>query len=185
IVTTNSGALTITSNITGSGGLTLVGGGTLNLPAANAITGTTSLIGTAVNLGASNAFASGALTLVSGGLQTSAAAGLLFTNAVTISNANVTLGGVNPLLFSGAVTLAGNNSILNVTSTALTDFNGVISGTAFLTKAGAGTLTLSNNASTYTGLTFVNGGILQAQGTTALGAATAAAVVANGASVQL
>ena len=38
-----------------------------------------------------------------------------------------------------------------------------------LTKAGSGTLVLSSNASTYTGLTYVNQGIVQVQAAGALG----------------
>src|SRR5262249_4987541 len=56
----------------------------------------------------------------------------------------------------------------------------------FLTKTGTGTLILSNNASTYTGLTFINQGVIQVQGAAALGAAANAAIVTgSNAAVQV
>ena len=46
-----------------------------------------------------SAIGSGALTLASGSMQTSSTTGLLLTNAVTLSNSNVTFAGSNPLRF--------------------------------------------------------------------------------------
>src|SRR5262249_31299911 len=79
----------------------------------------------------------------------------------------------------------GTSDPINVTNTAATALSGVVSGAGMLTKAGSGALILSNNASTSTGLTFVNQGVIQVQGAAALGGTTAAAVVASGAAVQV
>ena len=46
-------------------------------------------------------------------------------------------------------------------------------------------MVLSNSNNSYTGLTYVNQGIIQVQGITALGSITTAAIVASGASVQV
>src|SRR5207247_1956668 len=67
------------------------------------------------------------------------------------------------------------------TNTAVTAFDGAISGLGALTKAGAGTLVLAGT-DTYVGLTSVNAGIIQVQNSSALGTVT---VVATGASVQV
>jgi CBS-domain-containing membrane protein len=68
------------------------------------------------------------------------AGGVTLSNAVTLSNSAVTLGGSNPLALTGAVALNGLNNTVAVTNTALTAFVGVVSGTGNLIKAGAGTL---------------------------------------------
>ena len=89
-----------------------------------------------LTLGTATAIGTGTLNLINGSLQTSATGGVLLTNAVTFNNSSVTFAGSNPLLFSGAAMLNGTNNILTVTNTALTDFNGIISGGGILTKAG-------------------------------------------------
>ena len=185
ILNANSGATTINSAITGTGGLTFAGTGSLALPTANSITGAIALDGASLSIGSATTIGTGTLSLLSGSLSTSASAGVLLTNPLTFNNSAVTLAGTNPLLFSGSAALNGTNNTLTVTNTAPTNLNGVISGAGFLSKAGTGTLILSNNANTYGGLTFVNQGVLQVQGSAALGATTAAAVVQGGASVQV
>src|SRR5207248_11579675 len=125
--------------------LTLSRTGTLNLPTANNFTGTTALNGPTVNLGSAAAIGSGALTVTSGTLQTSATAGLALGNAVTLNNAALTLAGSNNLLFTGAgnIVLGGLNNTPTVTNPAVTALNGAISAPGNLIKAGAGTLILS------------------------------------------
>ncbi len=193
IINTSSGSsvsinpLTDGTQLSGTN-LTLAGAGVVNLPSTNNFAaGATALTGATLNLGTTTAIGSGTITLVSGGLQASPAGGVLITNAVTLSNSNVTLGGSNPLLFSGGIALNGTNDTLTASNTAVTAFDGVISGAGILTKAGPGTLVLANNANTYTSLTFINAGIIQVQGvtTTPMGTAATAAVVANGAAVQI
>ncbi|HEX3149406.1 MAG TPA: autotransporter-associated beta strand repeat-containing protein, partial [Gemmataceae bacterium] len=187
-----SGTLTVASDgttLTGSN-LTLVGTGTVNLPAANSFgAGATTLGGATLNLGTSSAIGSGTITFVSGTL-TATTSNVKLQNALAFNNSTVTLGGANPLIFSGNATLGGTNNTLTVSNTGLTILNGAISTLAGavgnLTKAGTGTLVLSG-ANTYTGQTIVNAGVVQVQNNTALGAAGggAAVVTASGASIQV
>ncbi len=181
IITTAAGSiLTVNTPLSGTN-LTLAGSGTVNLPTANAFTGSTTLAGATLNLGDVKAIGAGGLALVSGTLTATATGGLLLTNPLTFNNSVVTLGGTNPLLFSGAANLLGTNNTLTVTNTAATVLDGVVGGAANLTKAGPGTLVLAG-ANTFTGQTNVNAGILQAQSGAALGSVV---VVAAGASVQV
>ena len=186
ILDTASGASITLSAATTGNNLTLAGPGSVTLPSANTFgAGTTTLSGgVSLTLGTTTAIGTGTLNLINGSLQTSATGGVLLTNAVTFNNSTVTFAGSNPLLFSGAATLSGTNNTLTVTNSAQTVFDGVISGAGILTKAGTGTLVLSA-ANTYTGLTFINAGIIQVQNSAALGSVNAAAVVASGASVQV
>src|SRR5262249_50225187 len=149
--------------------LTLAGGATVNLLNPNRFgSGTVALDGVSLNLGSTAAIGTGTFTFTNGGLSTNVSGGILINNAVTFNNANVNLSGSTPLLFSGSVTLAGSNNRLNITNSATTGISGIIANAAgtlgTMTKNGTGTLLLTNNASTYTGLTLINAGIVQIQG---------------------
>jgi autotransporter-associated beta strand protein len=134
--------------ISGSGGLTKTGPGSLRLSAANAYSGGTSI-------------ADGALTL--------AAAGALGTGGLAMTGGTLNLGGFN----LGLPYLGGTGGrIRNDVTTAATlsvqggSFDGSIedgSGQLSLVKEASGTLTLGGN-STYTGQTLVNDGKLVVNG---------------------
>src|SRR5262249_15000335 len=112
VITTDAGSLlTINTPVSGTN-LTLAGPGTVQLPTANAFTGSTSLAGSTLVLGNTAAVGPGNLVLTAGTLSTSA--GLALANAVILNNASVTLDGSNPLVFgsAGGVTLNGLNNTL-------------------------------------------------------------------------
>jgi autotransporter-associated beta strand protein len=121
-------------------------GGVLELGHKNAL-GTATFLVTGTKLATTALQSSTALT-----------GGNAVANAVTLST-NLLLGGVNDLELSGAVALGPAGRTLTVTNS--TTLSGVLSGGAGLTKAGAGTLTLSGAAAnTYAGTTTNTGGTL-------------------------
>ncbi|WP_251369422.1 autotransporter-associated beta strand repeat-containing protein [Polynucleobacter sp. MWH-Spelu-300-X4] len=113
--------------------------------------------------GIKNFTVSGAATTYMGnasGLNINAGTGNVnFNNAVGGNKAtgNIT---VNGAAVNASNINIYNGGTLSVTNTAASSISGVISGGMTLTKAGAGTLTLTGN-STYTGLTTVNAGTLK------------------------
>ena len=141
---TNGNNVTLASSLSGTGGLTKTGAGTMTLSGINSYQGGTTINGGTLavssdtNLGA----AAGGLGFGGGTLQF--LAGFTTNRTVTLN-----AGG-------GTFDTNGNNATLA----------GAIGGAGGLTKVGAGTLTLSG-ASTYLGGTTVNAGTLQAGATNA------------------
>jgi autotransporter-associated beta strand protein len=131
-------ALTLSGTISGTGGLTKIGSGTLTLSGNNLYSGGTALNAGTLAVGSSTALGTGDLTFANGTTLQAAANGLSLANAMTLNGTSTVDTQAN------ALTLSGN-----------------IVGTGGLTKIGAGTLTLSG-PSTYTGVTNVNAGTLQA-----------------------
>ncbi|MDQ0390285.1 autotransporter domain-containing protein [Labrys monachus] len=140
---------TVSQTLTGIGGLTKSGAGTLVLSGADTYTGATTVSAGTLKGGAANAFSAASATTVAGGATLDLggfgqAIGSL-AGAGTVTNS----GGA-----AAALTAGGDDSS--------TTFSGVIedgtSATA-LTKTGTGTLTL-NGVSTYTGATTVSAGKL-------------------------
>ena len=124
--------------MSGSGSLTKEGTGTLTLTGANTYSGDT-----AVNAGtlAGN---------IAEGTNLTVAGGATYDSTGAAKSVNGLNGGGNVINVGGLSVQGG-------------DFSGVISGTGGLTKAGAGTLTLSG-ANGYTGLTEVRAGTLALSG---------------------
>ena len=160
-----SNVLTINTpiNVTGSGGLTKAGGGTLTLTAANLYTGATTLNQGTLNLNNANALGagSGATFTINPGTtidNTTAAAITLANNPAVALNGDFTFTGTKDLNFGTGAGTISNNSTVTTNGSTLT-IGGNMSGSATLTKAGTGTLVLSGN-NTNTGLITVNAGTL-------------------------
>ncbi|WP_422001589.1 autotransporter domain-containing protein [Reyranella sp.] len=130
----------------GSWALVKNGAGTLALSAANTYSGGTAVTGGLVNFAAAGNFGSGTITLNGGGLQWATG------NTTDISSRLAALG-------SGGATFDTNGN--NVS------FATGLGGGGGLTKAGAGTLTLTA-ANSYSGGTTVSGGTLQLANANAL-----------------
>ncbi len=135
--------MTFASALTGSGGLTKAGSGTLSLTASNTFSGATNVTAGTLNVGG---------------------AGALFNTTVNVTNNNslafsvpaATLGGLSG---SGNVNL--NNALLTVGNNgASTLYSGSLLGGNGLTKVGGGVLTLTNSSS-YGGPTVISGGVLK------------------------
>lgn len=180
--------LTISAVITGNGGLTKAGTGTLLLSGANIYSGTTMLNQGSIKVGSNSALGQSGLTLNGGTLMADGTTALSLTNAITLQ-AQSTIGGEGNLSL-GTLTNS-NNLTLNISNTGATTIDrvflsnsntgrtltlnvtggdttitGVIAnrnttGSAgSLSKTGSGKLILTG-ANTYTGLTTVSGGTLQ------------------------
>ena len=148
---------TISTPITGTGGIEKVGTGTLILTGANTYTGGTTVSGGVLSVAsaASLGAAGNVLTLADGGLE---------------ATGSFTLG--------GAVVLDGFGTLSPATGQTL-NVTGTISGTGSLRKEGAGTLVLSA-ANTYVGSTVIMAGTLQTAGGAALPDASAVRIEAAG-----
>jgi len=203
----SAGTLNLTGSLTGGGSITVSGTGALNESSLGVISGASSLThsstgtstlsgsntysaGTSLSagilqLGNANALGSGALTL-SGGSLDSTVVDLVNANnnAQTWNGGFGFVGTQNLDLGTGAVTL-GSNTQISVTARTLKVGGNITGGASGLTKAGAGTLTLSGT-NAYTGNTTVTGGTLNITGsltgnttssTLALGTAAANTVV--------
>src|SRR6516164_4517392 len=131
---------TFSGTISGSGGLVKIGEGTLTLLGNNSYTGGTPLNEGTLAVGSNTALGTGTLTLADGTTLQAAA------NRLALANAMQLLGNATVDTQSNTMTLSGS-----------------ISGTGGLDKIGSGTLTLTG-ASTYTGDTNVNEGVLNVSG---------------------
>ena len=134
--------LSVTGAISGAGGLTMAGAGTLALTAANTYSG-----GTTLN--------SGTLSISSDGNLGAAGAGLTFNGGTLQTTGN--------LATDRSITLnAAGGTIMPASGTTLT-FGQSVTGIGGLTMAGAGTLELTGG-NTYTGATTIASGTLALSG---------------------
>jgi YVTN family beta-propeller protein/autotransporter-associated beta strand protein len=144
IIDTNGNNATLSGPISGPGGLTKIGAGTLMLSGSSTYIGATSVNAGTLEAGAVNAFSPlSAFTIASGA-------------TLDLANFNQTIGS---LAGAGSVTL-GSAVLTTGNDNTSTTFSGTISGTGGLTKIGAGTLVLTGN-NTYSGLTTITAGTLQ------------------------
>ncbi len=144
--------------ISGYPGITVSGGGTVQLNAANIYSGDTTLSGGTLVANNNSALGAGLVVLNGGSLANSA--------SCTLGN---------------DVSLNSNATVNVVTSQTLT-LNGSIFGTGSLTKSGTGTLAFSGE-NTYSGATIVSGGTLAISKTGAL-LTTSSLTLADGSLLQ-
>ncbi|MCY3018583.1 MAG: autotransporter-associated beta strand repeat-containing protein [Planctomycetota bacterium] len=190
-VTTTAGTLTLSGVVSGAGGLTKGGTGTLVLSGNNSYGGVTS-----VNAGILNIQNSNALGATGAGADTTVAntGTLQLQGGIAVANEVLTLNGTGAAGNGALDNAGGNNSwaaqvTLNagcsVGSAAGTlTVSGQVTGATDLIKAGAGTLVLSNGTNNYTGATIVNGGTLSDGAANAIPAGSAL-TVAGGATFDL
>ena len=165
---TSPGQVTMTKLISGSGGLTKDGAGTLQIHGVtqNSYSGGTSINSGILHLGAvidglspvvTNPLGTGSVTLNGGTIE---------FDRVTASNS-----------------LTVNGGTFDITNGWGATWSGPISGAGTITKTGVSTVTLSGNNSSFSGTKQVNEGILSFSATNSLG--TGAINIATGAKVNL
>lgn len=162
-LTVDTQAFTVSANggLSGVGGLTKTGAGTLNLRASNTYAGATVITSGTLALAVNGSIAASSRVVANG----------------TFSISGITAAGTNiqSLAGTGAVALG----VKNLTITNANDvFAGVIGGTGGLTLTG-GTQTLAG-ANTYNGATNVDAGSLRAGAANTLSAASAFTVASGG-----
>ena len=153
--------LTINAVVSGTGGLTKAGAGTMTLTGANTYTGVTT-----VNTGILNVNDNLALGGTAGGTVVNGTAALILNNA-SITNEVLTLNSINP---SGALQVEATgdwigditlNTNVVIEASSLLQLGGAINGPGGFTKVGLSTLAMiGTNANTYTGTTVVDSGTL-------------------------
>jgi filamentous hemagglutinin family protein len=132
--------------ISGTGGFTKTGSGTIQMLNASTYTGTTTINNGTLSVSTYNGALSDSSPL-------SVASGATYTLGEDDTFASIT----------GAGTIATGGNTLTAGNSGNQTFSGVISGSGGLTKAGSGTLTLSGT-NTYTGTTTINNGTLTVSG---------------------
>ncbi len=165
-----SDTVTFGNVISGSGGLTQTGPGTLILTASNTFSGGTTISGGSLTLGNANALQNSSLTVNTNN-------SLLFSGAIATFN----LGG---LFGAGNITLADSSALaLSVGGNgANTTYSGVLSGSGGLTKTGTGILTLAG-INAYSGSTTLTAGELSISASNNLSATSP--IVFNGGTLQI
>jgi fibronectin-binding autotransporter adhesin len=140
-------------------GPTTISGGTLSTDAIATLGSSVTLNGGLLAIGNSAALGSGQRTFGGGAFDNTSGGPLTLPNASAYWTGDFTFLGSNSLDFgTGPVSL---NTMLQVTISANTlTMGGAVSGAGGLTKAGSGTLVLSNSSVTYSGATTVNEGTL-------------------------
>jgi autotransporter-associated beta strand protein len=169
-ITVTANTLSLVGAIAGNFSITKDGNGALSLGGTNTYNGGVTLNAGQLNINNNSALGTGTLTIAGGTINNTSGAARTITNAINL-NADTTFVGTSSLTqTTGAITLNANRQI--AVSASNLSLGGVISGPGFaLTKAGAGTLTLSG-VNTYSGGTIIREGWLSIQTAASVGSGT-------------
>ncbi|MDG4879059.1 autotransporter-associated beta strand repeat-containing protein, partial [Mesorhizobium sp. WSM4935] len=157
VLQNSTGTFVIQSSIVDNGGptgFTVAGTGTVNLAGTNSYTGATTISGGTLWVG----------TIADGGVASGIGASSNASSNLVLENGRLFYSGTTATSDRGFTLVNGGPSrTIDVSNSAANlTFSGLVTspdGSGF-TKAGAGTLTLSNAANNYTGATSITGGVL-------------------------
>lgn len=174
--------LTVGGVMSGAGGLTKAGAGTLVLSRANTFNGTVNLMEGTLAIGNDLALGTGQLDFnggtVGATVQSVDGTSHTITNAINFDGsggANTIFGGTGNLKFTGS---AANGTAKTLTvNNPQTEFSGVLSGTSARTVAGTGTLILSGTNTYSAGTTINPGATLQLGNGGTSGALSASGII--------
>ncbi len=210
-VTLGAATLTIGTNdsspaafagiISGTGAITKSGIGVLVFSGVNTYTGTTTISGGTLRYGASNAIASGAVTVNDGAtfdlngfsdtigaltVRSGISGGSVTTGAgtLTLGGTVTSTGGAANASISGNLALGANRNFSITNAADELNISAIISGAFTLIKQGNGTLNLSGT-NTYTGATTVSVGVLNVRNAQGTGTTAGGVTVASGAALEL
>lgn len=145
-IDSNGYAVTVPGTISGSGGLTKAGAGSLTLSAVNAYTGATTILAGMLAISGNGSIAASSGVSLRGGASFDVSAAGTSQTIQDLSGAGGTVNlGANTLMFG-----AGNATV----------FAGGFSGSGTLIKQGTGAATLDGNSAAFAGSTVVSGGTL-------------------------
>lgn len=171
----NGSSLVVSGNTTFTGRVTKTGGGVLTLSGSNTGGGGFTLSGGTLNINSTSALGTGLFTIGAGTTINNTTAGsiTLTANNVMAWDGGFIFTGTQALnLGTGAVTLGANATVTTTASTLTVGGNiGDGANDFTLTKAGAGTLTLTG-ASTWSGGMTLTDGTLNINSSSALGTGT-------------
>ena len=188
---TGAGSTHVSGVVSGGGGITKNGEGTLILSGANTYSGGTNVQSGVLSVRHSSGLGTTAGgTIVSNGAELQVQGGIAIgAESLTLNGSGVSGGGAlrnmsgdnswagnitlasnsrieshaGQLTLSGTITNSGNGADLSVGGAGNTVVSGVVAGNGDLIKDGSGTLTLQG-ANTYTGTTIANGGTIRVTG---------------------
>lgn len=170
IVINRRDTLTVPASITGAGSFITVGTGTVELAGTNTFTGTARVAAGVLSLTSTTALAGATLDLAAGDSGT--------VSFGMGSPARYQLGGLQG---SRNLALGGNSLTVGINDIATT-YGGALSGSGRLTKAGAGTLTLTGT-NVHTGGTAILAGAVAVSADNRLGA-TSGGLILDGGTLQ-
>ncbi len=156
-VDTTGGNISLSGILSGSGGLTNAGPGTLTLSGTNDYNGGTIINAGVVQVGNNSALGAGTASLAVNG-------GTLDMHGYNVNVGAISGSSVVDSLTGPAILTAGNGDATSTFAGSIQDGNGIVG----LTKVGAGAITLSGN-NLYTGATIVSGGKLVFASSAAIG----------------
>ena len=184
--TAAASALAVNGAIRGAAGIVTTGAGTTTLSGKNTYSGGTTVDAGTLRVNHDAALGTGTLTLRAGSTLEAGEGARTLANRVAVSG-DFTVGGDNDLTFTNAFDLGGGDRTMTVSNRGVTTLAGTVangSAAAGLTKAGAGMLVLSGNA-TFKGAFAITEGTMELAANNTLSSHVNSVAVSSGATLAV